>query len=509
MRRAQSFRRACGQFGIAVTAMRFFTFILPGLAILALCGSAVAGQVPASSSSKIVNEGTYPEIDDNIAEIFGFEPGGSADLKLPPKIPPPHFARYKYALPDIILKDKKEGFYLIPVPQLGLDPDTGLNFGAGISLFDNGRKDSPFFRITPYRMQLQATAIASTRDLLNVNLYYDQPYIFDTPFRVRSVFEVFYNPSKYYFGIGDAGMNLAYPGSDRVFGSYSDYSNALDQVVDGRTYSRYDEYGYTRIGIRPSVEYDLFGGLVRPLFGFQVSRVWIEDYTGNTVNNAIEEPTHLRDDCLSGAAIGCDGGFDNYVKFGISFDTRNFEPDPSKGIFFELVSELSPKFLGSAYNYGRLMTSLKAYATALKFKGQQIVLAGRFLYQWQFGDIPFYSMNNLAFTEQDWTGLGGLRTIHGYKLDRFIGPVGMLTNAQLRWSFAQFTVFKQYIKLMAVPFFDAGRVFDSVSATSFKDWKLAGGGGLHLSWNLSTVVSLDYGFCPEGNAFYMDLQHQF
>jgi hypothetical protein len=62
---------------------------------------------------------------------------------------------------------------------------------------------------------------------------------------------------------------------------------------------------------------------------------------------------------------------------------------------------------------------------------------------------------------------------------------------------------------MLVPFFDTGRVFDSVGATTLREWKLAGGLGFRLAWNLSTVISFDYSYSEEANFFNMEVGHQF
>lgn len=431
------------------------------------------------------------------------------DSSLPPVLPPPAFARFKHALPDFLLETKREGRYFTPMPVVGWDPDTGFNLGALANIFDNGKKTDPLFRYTPYRQQIMAAALVTTRKIIQVGAYLDQPYLMDTPWRLRVEGEFLRNPVQNYFGIGSGGDQLVSPWTGGVFGSYSSFKNNLNQVIGGQTYGKYDEYRLERIGFQSSAEYDLVGGLIRPLVGIRVARIWIHDYTGSGVGSAVELPTHLQVDCASGRAVGCNGGFDNYVKFGFTFDTRNFEPDPAMGILHQTAVELSPKFLGSAFNYGRVTSSLNGYGTVLKHNVQQVVVAARFLYNWQFGDVPFYSMNTMAFNERDRFGLGGLRSMHGYKQDRFIGPVMMLANVDLRWSFAQFRVWKQDIKLMAVPFFDAGRAFDGNGQVSFASWKLAGGAGLRLAWNLSTIVDFDYGISPEGSAFYMDLSHPF
>lgn len=428
---------------------------------------------------------------------------------MPPVIEPPHFARYKKPMPDILLRNKGEGLYITPFPIIAWDPDTQFNFGVAGSIYQNGKKDSPLFRITPYLWTINAQALASTGGVFQVLAYYDHLYPMDSPWRVRAEMEVFRNPYKNYFGMGNQGQQLIFPGTGQVFGSYDSYQNALKQQQGGFTNERYDQYKYQRVLFRGSAEYNLIGGYIRPLFGIQISRIWITDYTGNTISGATQNQTHLAADCASGRALGCTGGWDNLIKLGLSFDTRDFEPNPKQGIFWELITELSPKFLGSEYNYGRLTTDIRAFGNILDWKNQLIVLAGRFYYGWQFGDVPFYSMNTMPFTDRSYTGLGGFRSIRGYRLDRFIGPVQMLANMELRWNFYDFTVFKQNIMLGIKPFIDIGRTFDDNSSITFAGWHPGGGVGLMLAWNLSTVINFDMAWSSEGSAFYMEADLQF
>ena len=105
--------------------------------------------------------------------------------------------------------------------------------------------------------------------------------------------------------------------------------------------------------------------------------------------------------------------------------------------------------------------------------------------------------------------LVGQTLLGRYRLDRFIGPVQMLANMELRYSFYDFTVWKQNIRLGIKPFFDVGRTFDSNSAVTFRDWKPGGGAGLMLAWNLSTVINFDMAWSGEGSAFYMEAGLQF
>ncbi len=42
----------------------------------------------------------------------------------------------------------------------------------------------------------------------------------------------------------------------------------------------------------------------------------------------------------------------------------------------------------------------------------------------------------------------------------------------------------------------------------FEDWKVGFGLGLRLAWNLSTVISFDFGVSREDRVFYMELGTQ-
>jgi len=206
--------------------------------------------------------------------------------------------------------------------------------------------------------------------------------------------------------------------------------------------------------------------------------------------------------------LGYDGGWDNALKVGLTYDTRDFEPDPSSGVMLQLAGRVSSEALGSSFNYQQLTLSARGFHNLLG-EDQRLILAGRLTYVMQFGDIPFYSSSTIPFTDGDMNGLGGHATLRGFATDRFVGEAMAVANAELRWSFAERQLWGQHLRFMLVPFVDMGSVFDSVSDTSFEDWRFAGGLGLRLAWNLSTIVSFDFARSSEDSLFYMELQHQF
>ncbi len=430
----------------------------------------------------------------------------------------PDFIYRKDRLPDLIVEQKKEHRYFTLLPAIAVDPETGFNFGAISEIFDNKTKEDPFFAYTPYRQRIQVAAITSTERWTQLLATYDQPYFKDSPWRLRGLAQFIRNPIQTYFGLGNASLApLHFPGSPNDFSNYDDYKNALKLESGGTAYTKYTEYSQKTFTLGPSVEYDLLGGILRPLGGFQVNYYWIDDYSGEYVDAvdaaghgvpAIQAPTKLAEDCAAGIATGCNGGWDNFFKIGLTLDTRDFEPDPNEGFYLQFVGEFATPALGSNYTYERLNFSFAGYQDILP-GSKRLVVAGRFLYSMQFGDVPFFSVPTLAYTDRDWSGLGGFRSMRGFVSNRFVGPAAALTNWEFRWLVGEAKPFDQYLRFTLAPFWDAGRVFDDVQSTTLHGWKNAGGLGFRLAWNLATVVLFDYGFSSEGSAFYMELGHTF
>jgi hypothetical protein len=428
---------------------------------------------------------------------------------VPPVLPPPEFMANKSPLPDLLLKDKRTNTYLTGFPVLSWDADVGFNYGAALQWFNNGPRDSPFFNYTPYRQRSAITAAGSTRGSKRALLGYDRPYIGDSPWRLRAAGAYDENQFENYFGAGESTLRpLTYPGSPLAYDDFDEYTDALERNVNGQTWARYNKYRKTHVGGLVTVERDFWGGWLRPQFGLQFSRVDVRDYTGDTVDRAVMQPTRLFTDQQAGNVIGFDGGWDNALKIGLTFDSRDFEPDPACGITAQMAGRISSKLIGSAFDYQQLTFSGRAFHNLLGNSGR-LILAGRLTYVMQFGDVPFYSASVIPFTDGDVTGLGGHPTLRGFSTDRFVGDAAAYANAEVRWSFADTVRWGQHLRFMLVPFVDTGRVFDSVGGTTFKDWKVDGGVGLRLAWNLSTLVSFDFAKSGENSLFYMELGHQF
>jgi hypothetical protein len=177
-------------------------------------------------------------------------------------------------------------------------------------------------------------------------------------------------------------------------------------------------------------------------------------------------------------------------------------------VFIDLAGELSRRFLGSDFNYARLTFTPRAFFSPFPSPAH-LVVAVRGMYSVQSSGVPFFAMNSLAFTDAEQQGLGGLRTLRGYKQDRFVGPVAALANVELRWTAVHFSLWSQFFGLSLAPFYDLGRVFDRVSQFSWSDWKQGAGAGLRVAWNKSTIIVFDFGISREDRGLYMDFGHMF
>ena len=224
------------------------------------------------------------------------EPDPAAKPEEPPalRVPaPPDFMRNKPRIPDLVLKDKKEHWYFTGIPLVGVDPDSGFNYGASVQWYDDGPKDSPFFYYAPYRKRVAVSALRTTEGTQEYYVEYDQPYIADSPWRVRAFGGYLGNKFQDYFGVGQRTLErLSFPGNPgTTYRRANDYFDALKENPDGKTWARFNFYDKRQILFKADLERDYLGGLLRPLVGLQVSHLQAVDYTGVEVKGAINQET--------------------------------------------------------------------------------------------------------------------------------------------------------------------------------------------------------------------------
>jgi len=280
------------------------------------------------------------------------EPVPVAKLEEPPApaVPaPPDFMRNKPRIPEFTLKDKREGSYFTGIPLIGVEPDSGFNYGASIQWYDDGHKDSPFFYYAPYRKRVAVSVLRTSEGTQEYYIEYDQPYIADSPWRVRAFGGYLGNKFEDYFGVGERTLGrLNFPGNPgATYRRASDYFDALKANPDGKTWARFNSYDKRQVLFMANLERDYLGGLLRPLVGLQISHLGAVDYTGVEVNGAVNQETLLHEDYRNGRIRGFDGGWLNFLRLGLTYDSRDYEPDPTSGVLGQILLEGTARWLGA------------------------------------------------------------------------------------------------------------------------------------------------------------------
>jgi hypothetical protein len=479
-----------------------------GLVALAIAGSARADG-PAPSASPLIEPLPAPRAapPDTTPQHTALAPDSSPPLLATSLPAPSPDVDPRRALDAQDYRRKNEGGYFTGLPLANYDSNTGLGLGVRGYYYYNGRHGDPLFGYTPYFFRMFLQIFATTGGLQFHWLDIDAPTIAGLPLRLRSQFIFQRNTEQHYFGLGSRAMQpLSFTGSPRSFRHFDDYDAAL-RVPDalGQTRPRYDDYLMVQPLLLLSLQRSFFGGVLWPLLGLGFSNTGVYDAYRIGGNQA---PTRLQEDCAASRVVGCGGGWNNFFRLGVALDTRDYEPDPNHGLFIDAALDIGSRALGSGYEWARFMLAPRVYYDPLK-RWVDLVFAARGTFQLQSQSSPFFSMNFLPYTEDPRTGLGGLRTLRGYKQDRFVGPVMGLLNLELRWTFLRFEAARQRFALIAVPTMDLGSTYDRVSDLRLGDWKRSQGGALRISWNQATILTTEYAFSDEDSAFYVNFNHQF
>lgn len=407
-------------------------------------------------------------------------------------------------LPAEDLKDKKEGWYVTGIPDISSDPVNGFGYGGEGSVYFNGKRSDPFFKYTAYRTKIDFVLFNTTNHQREFFVKLDVPYIFNTKWRLRLEGGFEANPNLLYFGLTPEqslkGLTY-YPNNDSsktpvTNAHYSDYEK--NGLTGGNEF--YNTYYKKEAVINISMERSFFGDKVSALVGFELAQLDYSTFSGNSL---------LQNDYNAGRIKGVKNNFLTIAQFGLAYDTRDLEPDPSHGLFAEVTDEVSHPSLGSSYNFNKIYVHANYYQSLLPSVFPKLIFAGRIGMGYISGDAPFFEFQDQWSQEGDIEGLGGPRTLRGYKISRFVGRLMGFTNIELRWRFAKTKVLNQHLAFSAVPFLDAGGVWDSPATFNTGNMRSSEGLGLRIAWNVNTILRFDYAWSKEDQQFFFNLAHTF
>ncbi len=417
-------------------------------------------------------------------------------------------------LSEDTLAKKKEGWYPTGLPLVNFTTDNGFGYGVRGYIYYNGSKDDPYFDSAPYFMQLYAQFYQTTLGKKYHELNLDMPYVAGTKFRIKTAFAYDYNLNENYYGIGEqtsqkklSAPDVAVPGAYKEFDKMSDFDK---YVEDNPQYNKWNKFTLTR----PTYNLLIFRDLseeIKLMGGVEIKNVQIQSWKGEKFDNDLQTLTLLDVDraMLTQKAGGQLGGWVNMGRLGIGYDTRDFEPDPHNGYYLDYCFEIANGAIGSDFDF------YKNNAQAMYFVSpfSTLTLGARVGYTTAAGDIPFYEESYFGFALERKKGLGGNRTLLGYKLNRFVGKTMTVANLDARWQFWEIAGAGQRFAFKLIGFVDAGNVYDEAADPlqdpNWGDYKFSYGGGLAIAWNLATIVHFLYGMSGEDSNISIDFMHKF
>jgi hypothetical protein len=455
----------------------------------------------------------------------------------------PFFIHESKRIPEFELEDKKEGTFVTGLPRFEFDPIRGFGVGGNVNLFMNKTKDDPFFEYTAYRHRINAEFFIFENGRIRYALNYDAPYIFNSKWRLRADAVYWEDPNAQYWGIGRSSLNpLRFrdkrTGITRTFKKVADYEENLALAELGSDGNYYTDFHFNHIQQREQLynllgERVMMGGKLRLMFGYEALFTSFTSYNGlkaekaytldgnevEAINNPTLVDLQKADGTwnrfnLSGFTNGNNYMFTSMLAGALIYDTRDFEPDPSKGIFLEYSHEYSAPWLGSQFDFNKLMVQGQFIHTLKRWNNNKgrLTFAGLAAMGHIFGSkINFIEMWDLS-SQAEAGGilvLGGGRSIRGFREARFLAPTVALVNLEMRARLYDFRLLKQHFALGITPFYDFGSVWDRPGDMNFKQWRGAPGVGGRIAWNQSTLLRLDYAQSREGGQFFFGFGHIF
>jgi len=359
-------------------------------------------------------------------------------------------------------------------PLIGGDSDIGFEFGGvgTLSYFADGVK--------PYRWNMDLLLAASIKggptgpELAQTNFLWqlDAPDVLGPGKRINP--EVAYSRTiNYgYFGLGNASNGVT-PASNPNPDRYHEWIDSIAQVRSG-----------LRVALR---------GPISALFAVQYLYVGPSAYP----NSLLASDAAMTKPNGSPYIYGTSGLSLPSLAGGFLYDSRDDEVFPTRGMLHEVGVRAEMGFPTSAeVRYLEAGTILRGYVPI-----GPIVAAARLVANFQIGNVPFYDLFQAGPFDQK-EMLGGSAGIRGVPVGRYLGPIKLLGNVELRAMVVQFTVLRQKFTLGTDAFFDTGRVWSDYTFHSPLDGSGVGlkygvGGGLYVLWGQAAMLRIEAAYSPD------------
>lgn len=216
-----------------------------------------------------------------------------------------------------------------------------------------------------------------------------------------------------------------------------------------------------------------------------LKKIWSNYFIGTTFTaknyNAkhFDVPSLIPNERLNTTAVG--GG---YV---LSYDSRDFIPNPYKGIYVNFQQSFFSKNLGSSNSFNQIDFTFRTYHKIL----DKTILAFDFNGNFTNGDVPWNMLPQL----------GGSRQMRGYFLGEYRDKKQLNTQIEIRQ--------KIYNRHGVVAWIGAGNVFDSFDEFLWKQTLPDYGFGYRWEFKNRVNIRFDYGIGKGQSGFYFNINESF
>ena len=410
----------------------------------------------------------------------------------------------------------KKGYNFGPLPAVAFDADKGFQLGALLNIYDFG--DGTVYPNTRQQWYFEASFFTKGSQLFVVS--YDSKFLIPGV-RFSTALAITNDNAMDFYGFNG-------------YQSYYDFDK-VKAGKDGDSFIYTPYYRTKRLAALFKTDFigniwnnKLFWEAGYHLSYFNQGVINRKKINKNKDDNEIfpdDMPTLYEQYCQWGIIPEKEreGGLNSTVRLGLLYDTRDKEGAPSKGIWAEAHVTLAPKFLGTTHPYSKYSATFRHYIPVVK--NDILTLAYRLNYQGTFGkSAPYYVLPYITTMGQsyDRDGMGGFRTIRGIMRNRVQGLDMASYNAEARWRFVSFTLWKQNISLGLNCFSDGTMVtkeydmsfgrtvndfasvdeynkvkgeYDAYMAKGLKSDRphITVGGGFRFIMNQNFIVCLEYG----------------
>lgn len=334
-------------------------------------------------------------------------------------------------------------FQGIALPLVNFSTDMGFGYGAvGGAYFYH-----PDFK--PFRYSIALQAFWTTRKIQNHYLRLDAP---DLIKGVRPELRVEYRRELFspFFGLG----------------------NRSAQGFSGSLAAPAVNYERTFPGIWARVRFNPFGAdhPFEPWVNAEYQNYDIGVLPGSALER--EQP------------VGVAGGKSGQLGVGVLWDTRDNEISSTQGGAEEVAFRFSSRWTLSDYTWGAVTLVERRF---WRLAGPRLVLAQRIVFEWAFGDVPFFELANYGGI-QGGEGIGGMSSVRGVPRNRYQGEIKLFSNTELRWNPFDFSLLGERITAGAIAFFDAGRVWER-GFDNGPLWLFHPGAGVGLRFSADAAVA--------------------